>query len=151
LLAIDWVMKNTVDRPRGIQWTLSKQLEDLDYADNIALLAHSYSHVQHKTQRLQEVVRSTGLEVNVQKTKFLKINARTAERLSLDGHTIEDVDSFTYLGSIVSKSAGTEEDIKARIGKARQAFAILKPIWNNRNIHLNTKLEHQAQHLQLKC
>ena len=32
---------------------------------------------------------------------------------------IEDVESFTYLGSILNKTGGTEEDIKSRIGKAR--------------------------------
>jgi len=116
VLAIDWVMKNTVDIPRDIRWTLSIHLEDPDYADDNALLAYSYSHVQHKTQRLQEVARPTGLEVKVQKTKCLKINGRIKEILSLDGHTTENVDSFTYLGSIVSKSGGTEDDIKAKIG-----------------------------------
>ena len=37
LMAIDWVMrKTTADKPRGIQWTLFSQLEDLDFADDLA-------------------------------------------------------------------------------------------------------------------
>lgn len=36
--SIDWMMRNTAaDRPRGIQWTLWNQLEDLDFADHLAL------------------------------------------------------------------------------------------------------------------
>ena len=45
------------------------------------------------------------------------------------GEWIEEVEEFKYLGGIVSKKGGTDEDIQARIGKARQAFAMLKPIW----------------------
>ena len=36
LLAIDWIMKSTTDNRGGIQWTLVKQLEDLDFADDMA-------------------------------------------------------------------------------------------------------------------
>ena len=36
--------------------------------------------------------------------------------------------------------AGTEQDIKARKGKARQTFLALRPIWNKRNILQETKL-----------
>ena len=50
------------------------------------------------------------------------------------------MDEFTYLGSIVSKKGGTDEDIQARIGKARQAFAMLRPIWRSTALTTKTKL-----------
>lgn len=50
------------------------------------------------------------------------------------------MDEFTYLGSIVSKKGGTDEDIQARIGKARQAFAMLRPIWRSTALTTRTKL-----------
>ena len=43
LLVIDWIMKIcTKQRRNGIQWTLNTQLEDLDFADDLALLSHSH-------------------------------------------------------------------------------------------------------------
>ena len=42
--------------------------------------------------------------------------------MSVAGEWVEEVDKFTYLGSIVSKKGGTDEGIKARIGKARKAL-----------------------------
>ena len=37
LLAVDWIMKESTEgRGNGIQWTLWKQLDDLDFADDIA-------------------------------------------------------------------------------------------------------------------
>ncbi|KAJ8356898.1 hypothetical protein SKAU_G00196920 [Synaphobranchus kaupii] len=52
LIAIDWSMrKTTSDKPRGIQWTLFTQLEDLDYADDLAILSTNHTHLQEKTDR----------------------------------------------------------------------------------------------------
>ena len=36
LLVIDWVMKRTTEEPRGIQWTFTQKLEDLDFADDMS-------------------------------------------------------------------------------------------------------------------
>jgi hypothetical protein len=41
LLAIDWVLKEKTKDKKGIQWTLWDQLDDLDFADDLALLSHS--------------------------------------------------------------------------------------------------------------
>ena len=38
MVAIDWIMhKTTGNKRRGIKWTLTSLLEDLDFADNVAL------------------------------------------------------------------------------------------------------------------
>ena len=40
---IDWIMRETVKQGHnGIQWTFTKQLDDLDFADDICLLSHSH-------------------------------------------------------------------------------------------------------------
>ena len=41
------------------------------------------------------------------------------DKIKLKGEDLEDVKSFTYLGSIITKSEGIEEDVRCRIGKAR--------------------------------
>ena len=61
-------------------------------------------------------------------------------QFSLHGETIEEVDQFPHLGSIVSKDGGTDQDIKARIRKATAALRILHPIWRSRVISCKTKL-----------
>ena len=53
---------------------------------------------------------------------------------------VEEVDEFTYLGSTVSNKGGSDEDIQARIRKARQAFAMLRPIWRSPALTTKTKL-----------
>ena len=57
----------------------------------------------------------------------------------LNGDSIEDVRNFTYLGGGVSKNWDFDEDIKARLWKARKAFVTLRLIWRSINISLKTK------------
>jgi len=140
-LVIDWVMKSAMYPPRGIQWTLLQKLEDLDFADDISLLTHTLHQMQEKTESLCNTASSTGLEINTEKTKTMRINSNNAGAVCLAEHQIEDVNKFTYLGSIVSQSGGTDDDIKVRIHKARFAFNTLRTVWRSKSIHLSTKLK----------
>jgi hypothetical protein len=139
-LVIDWVMRNSTRQPRGIQWTMMNRLEDLDFADDICLLSHSLTHMQSKTDVLQGTAAATGLHINAQKTKFMGINAQHQRSITLEGQAIEEVEKFTYLGSVVGKKGGSDEDIEARIKKARQSFIMLRPIWKDRHLTQKTKL-----------
>ena len=142
LLAMDWIMKTTTDGKRnGIQWTLWNQLDDLDFADDLALLSHQQQQMQDKVNMLQETSQKTGLNIHKGKTKLLKVNYNSNEPVKLiNEDPLEEVDTFTYLGSIVDKEGGTEADVRARIGKARGAFVQLKNIWKSNKIGRRTKL-----------
>ena len=73
LLVIDWIMKTTTTgRNNGIQWTLWTQLDDLDFADDLALLSHSHSQMQDKTTLLETTSAGTGLKINRKKTELMK-------------------------------------------------------------------------------
>ena len=133
-------MRQTTRQARGIQWSLTQKLEDLDFADDICLLAHTHRDIQAKTEDLQKNAGQTGLKVNIGKTKTMRINARNETPIKINGEALDEVPTFTYLGSIVSKTGGTDEDIAARISKARHAFVTLKPVWNNKLISTQTKL-----------
>ena len=73
-LVIEWAM-TTMEQPGGIQWTLMQKLEDLDFADDVSLLSRSQGNMQNKTERLHDVLKTTGLQINVTKFKSLRVNA----------------------------------------------------------------------------
>ena len=85
--------------------------------------------------------KTTGLKINSEKTKLLRLNTTSNENVQIDEHDIEDVESFVYLGAYISKSGGTEEDIKARLGKARAAYNKLDKIWKNSQFTYKTKIK----------
>ena len=124
----------------GIQWTIWTQLEDLDFADDLALLSHQHQQMQNKTSQLETISAQIGLSIHTGKTKLLKINTTNNSPITLGGKELEEVEAFTYLGSIVNKNGGTDADVKARIGKARAVFLQLRNIWNAKAISTHTKL-----------
>ena len=70
----------------------------------------------------------------------MKMNTPSTDQVTLNGHGIEEVESFTYLGSIIDRQGGTDADVKTRIGKARTAFMLLKNIWKSDQLQTKTKL-----------
>ena len=53
----------------GLRWKFTSKLEDLDFADDVALICSTQRHVQSKTNRLVENAERTGLRVNESKCK----------------------------------------------------------------------------------
>ena len=141
LIVIDWIMRKTTSgNNTGIQWTFAKKLEDLDFADDVALLSHRLQHAQSKLNRLSEEARKVGLKINKGKTEVMRVNSEQDTPIQLDEEVLMDANSFIYLGSIVGKDGGTDDDIKSRINKARLAFNSLRPVWNSRALSLKNKI-----------
>ena len=136
-------MRTTIGNARtGIRWTLTSCLEDLDFADDIYLLASNRKHMQNKTTKLCETDDQIGLKINSKKTKVMSINAPTNPPVSMyKNEAVEEVDEFSYLGSIGSNDNGTSKEIKSRIKKARVTFCQLKNIWKSTKLNTHTKLK----------
>ena len=98
--------------------------------------------MRDKTRALEEQGAKVGLKINATKTKLIRVGTKRDDGVSVvrGGGGVEDVNEFTYLGSIASNKGSTDEDIQARIGKARQAFAMLRPIWRSTTLTTKTKL-----------
>ncbi|VDP31613.1 unnamed protein product [Schistosoma margrebowiei] len=141
LLVVDCIMKtSTGERKHGIQWTTQNRLDDLDFADDLSLLSHTHGQILMKTVSFSAVYASIGLSIHKGKTKILKYNMENSNPITLDGETLEEVESFTYPGSIIDEQGGSDAEVKARIGKARASFLQLKNIWNSKQLSTNIKV-----------
>lgn len=142
LLALDWTMREaTADKRRGIRWNFTTVLEDLDFADDIALLSSKISDLKEKTGRLAEEAARVGLKLNARKCKTLRTGfAHSSEDVVVNGEEVEDVEEFVYLGATVNKEGGGSRDITNRLQKARGAFQRLGKVWATRGIGRRTKI-----------
>ena len=95
-----------------IQWTFTKQLEDMDFADDISLLSHRQQHAQAKLDRVAQEAVKTGLKINLGKTETLRINNNQQVHIRTYGEEIKEVEKLTYLGSIISKDGGADDDMR---------------------------------------
>ena len=70
LTVIDWVMSRTTEgRRTGIRWKFTLVLEDLDFADDMALFSSRYVNIRVKTSRLVEEAVRVGLKIDAKKVK----------------------------------------------------------------------------------
>ena len=144
-LAIDWLMiETTKNGNRGIRWTLTSILEDLDYADDIGLLSNRHKNMQEKMDKLTRTALQIGLKLNTAKNKLMRINNKTENPITINNinnsEALEDVQDFAYLGSKITTDGDSAKDATASIRKASQTFAMLKPIWKSKQLRLETKL-----------
>ena len=78
--------------------------------------------MQEKTNTIAETSARLGLNVHRGKSKILKANTANTKPNTLEGKALEEVASFTYLGSIVDKHGGTDANVRIQSGKARAAL-----------------------------
>ena len=74
----------TSNRKNGIQRTLLEQFDDLDFADDIALLSHNQQQMQDKLTQVERRAAETGLIISTKKTKVLKANTNNQAYLNVN-------------------------------------------------------------------
>ena len=117
-------------------------LEDLDFADGIVLLAYRHQDIQMKTNDVALIGRQVGLNINTDRTKLMKINARSDQQVTpIDNKNIEQVQEFVYLGSKITTDGNSDMDVLHRLSKARGACAVLRNIWRSSRTGTKTKLK----------
>ena len=86
LLVIDWIMKiTTTGRNNGIQWTLWTQLDDLDFADDLAQMSQSQPDAGYDRSPGDHISRDRAQIVR-KKTELMKLNT-TANTPDIAGGT----------------------------------------------------------------
>ena len=132
-IVIDWVMPRTTEnQPRGIRWTLLSTLEDLDFADDLALVSHTHQHMQEKTSRLSTFAQQVSLKISQRKTDVMTLNVQHLAPVKVNGEDIPTTEEFTYLASIVRHDgAERAKHNKNRLCKARNACRMMNNVWKS--------------------
>ena len=121
LIVMDWIMGRTVGKgENGIRWRLTTKLDDLDFADDVALLSSSRNQMQEKTSRMDREAKRVSLKINLDKTNVIRINAKNQAPISIVGKNIKEVEEFTYLGAKVNEEGGGMEDLQNRLSRKKQ-------------------------------
>ena len=121
IIVIDFVMRQSekdfgiITHPRKSSRHPVKRLNDLDYADDIALLETSLERANEQLKTTSDNTKKDGLKINVEKTKIMIMNTydvQNALRLNEDcSDYVEQVRDFKYLRSMMASS---ETDLKNR-------------------------------------
>ena len=123
--------------------TLNSFIEEALFADDCALMAHKPGNLQVMLNRFSDASRQFGLTISLGKTEvlFQRVPNSVAP---LPAISMDDVvvDSFNYLGSVISNDGSLDKHIGPRISKPSQALGRLcNRLLNHHNVILYTKLQ----------
>ena len=120
-LTITWVMrKTTMDRPRGIKWPLFSTFEDVNFADDLALVSHTHQHMEEKTTRLGMFAQQVGLKISQKKTEVMMLNVPNSSLVKVNGD-LPTTEESAYLGGTVrQRHQESPQQGKERCHKAKQ-------------------------------
>ena len=117
-----------------------RTVTNLHFADDIDGLAGDEQELANLVERLEKTSTSYGIEVSAEKTKLMTNNTQgISTEVTVNGQRLETVKSYRYLGSIITDE-GSKPDILARIAQTTAALTRLKPLWNDRNITVSSKI-----------
>ena len=117
-----------------------RTISNLRFADDIDGLAGSELGLANLVERLDETSIAYGMQISVEKTKLMTNNANgISSNIRVNGEKLETVESFKYLGAIVTDE-GSMPEILSRIAKTMAALTKLKIIWDDKNIDLSSKI-----------
>ena len=135
-IVMDYVLRQSTGYGVNVN---SKQLADLDFADDIVLLEDAKDRLQLLFDEISEKALEVGLSINVDKSKSMSTSGSPLT-LQCSDKSVEQVQEFKYLGSWIENTGDVTFEIKRRIGQASGAFKRLTPIWRSNKYSLRLKL-----------
>lgn len=123
---------------------INRSVQILAYADDIDIIARSKRDLIQTFKALEAAARKVGLQVNIAKTKYMKVsnsnNLPPPEDLVIETYTFEGVREFTYLGSQINENNVTSAEVKRRIYLANRAYFGLKKLLTSSIVTKKTKV-----------
>jgi hypothetical protein len=120
-------------------------IRTVKYADERVLLAREEKVLQGMVDRLIEIGRCYGMEMNVEKTKVMRISRQPyPTKIMMDQKQLENVEHFNYLGSMITNVARCTCEIKSRIAMAKATF-------NKKKTLFTSKLDLNLRKTLVKC
>ncbi|XP_047501815.1 uncharacterized protein LOC125047580 [Penaeus chinensis] len=108
---------------------------DFLFADDCALNSGTKQKMQHEMDCFSRACDIFGLIISTKKIEVMK-------HIMEKGQELQAVDSFTYLGSTLSRAVNIDAEVINRIAKASSAFGRLREnVWERRGLSLTTKLK----------
>lgn len=117
-----------------------QKIRDLRYADDTALMSTTAEGLKNLMKATKEHSEAKHLRLNIKKTKIMdsdKCEIKT--KIEIDNETIENVDSFDYLGATFQGDGSSRKEIRKRIAIAKQKLKNMNKLWTG----LETKLKLQ--------
>jgi len=120
-------------------------ISNLRYADDTVLISTNEKDLQALVYTVVKESGKMGLKLNKRKTEVMVISKKNNEikcNINVEGTTLKQVNSFKYLGTVITSDGRCNTEVRSRIGQAKVAFQKLKNILCNK--HLSMEIRKQV-------
>jgi hypothetical protein len=140
--ALEYVIRKVQENQVGLKLNGTHQL--LAYADGANLLEDSIDTAKKDTETLTDASKEVGLEINVEKTKYMLLshhqNVGQNWDIKIANRSFENVSQFKYLGTIVTNQNLIQEEIKRRMNYGYACYHSVQTLLSSRLLSKNVKI-----------
>jgi hypothetical protein len=113
----------------------------LAYADDVVILGRSEGYIK-ETEEMTAITQQIGLQMNYTKTKYMvnRHSKKEEKTIELMGKKYEKVESFKYLGSVMTSSNDINMEIKSKLAARNKCYNALGPILKRRSTAQSIKI-----------
>jgi len=108
------------------------------------MLGWSVHTVEKNAESLVAASKESGLEVNVDKTKYTVMswdqNSGRIQYIKIDNSSFEKVEEFKYLGTTLTYQNSTQEEIKSRLNSGNACYNSVQDLLSSRLLSKNIKI-----------
>ncbi|XP_030753967.1 uncharacterized protein LOC115880813 [Sitophilus oryzae] len=123
----------------GIELKNDTYLYTLHFADDQVAVAQDREDLEFMSRKLFKEYAEWGLTVNCSKTKYMCIGEKGTDLEVDDSCIVQYCSVYTYLGTKISQSGRTEEEILERIIKGKKVIGCLNSLLWSTNISIERK------------
>ena len=111
------------------------------FADDAALTAHTEAELRDLINCFSDACNEFILTISIKKTTVLGQNVSPSPSISIGDSSLDVVEEFTYLGSVITSSLNVDLELNGRIGKASSIMGHLsRRVLENTKLTTNTKI-----------
>jgi hypothetical protein len=137
-----YAIKKVQENQVGLKLNGIHQL--LPCADDVNLLEGNIDTIKKNTETLIDATKEVGLEINVEKTKYILLsrhqNVGRNWDIKIANRSSENVSQFIYLGTTVTDQNLIQEEIKRRLNSGNACYHLVQNLLSSCLLSKNFKI-----------
>jgi len=139
-LCMEKIITNVGFNPSETIYDRTRQC--LAYADDVMILGRSEEYIEKTLEEMSAVTQQIGLQTNNTKTKYM-INRQVGNKVKeseLRGKKYEKVESFKYLGTMITSLNEIKTEINSKIAVGNKCYCALGTISKRKSVSQSIKI-----------